>query len=306
MSEETPNAFISYSWESEAHKAWVRKLASRLTMNGVEVRLDQWHVRPGTSLTRFMEEEVSACDYVLVICTKAYRDKSVERSGGVGYEQQIISGHVVAGIPREKFIPILRSGRFDPGNECAIPPHFLGIYVIDMRDDNAFDTKLEELLRAIYKQPAYSPPPLGNKPNFHMADDDGSIGRNPVSSKMIAAEHLRLPSLELDGWHFLVPKKLKNRLNDNITFQGVRARNALNIGDIVKLRIEWKPPSDSDSRFEGMWVTVQGKVGIYILGMPDKMPAFAKEWGHNVLQANGHVIFLPEHIVSALEYEDGK
>src|SRR5271169_7139759 len=91
-----PKVFISYSWESEDHKTWVRFLAERLTKNGVDVRLDQWHIVHGQSLTQFMESEVQSCDFVLVICTKDYCRKSIKRSGGVGYEQQIITGHIVA------------------------------------------------------------------------------------------------------------------------------------------------------------------------------------------------------------------
>ncbi|WP_353848700.1 SEFIR domain-containing protein [Herbaspirillum sp.] len=38
--------FMSYSWESDAHKSGVRELSERLTRNGVNVRLDQWHIGP--------------------------------------------------------------------------------------------------------------------------------------------------------------------------------------------------------------------------------------------------------------------
>jgi hypothetical protein len=32
-----PECFISYSWDSEAHKDWVRSLATELMSNGVNV-----------------------------------------------------------------------------------------------------------------------------------------------------------------------------------------------------------------------------------------------------------------------------
>ena len=38
--------FISYSWDSDAHKEWVRQLGERLVTNGVEVILDQWKLLP--------------------------------------------------------------------------------------------------------------------------------------------------------------------------------------------------------------------------------------------------------------------
>jgi len=73
-----PTAFISYSWDSEDHKSWVRELAEQLRTNGVDVRLDQWHIAPGQSLTQFMEVEVQRCEFVLVVCSKDYARKSVE------------------------------------------------------------------------------------------------------------------------------------------------------------------------------------------------------------------------------------
>jgi hypothetical protein len=39
-----PKCFISYSWDSDLHKDWVRELATQLETNGVEVFLDQWDV----------------------------------------------------------------------------------------------------------------------------------------------------------------------------------------------------------------------------------------------------------------------
>ena len=60
-----PRAFISYSWNSEEHKGWVRTLAIRLRENGVETTLDQWHLVPGDQLPAFIERAVRDSDYVL-------------------------------------------------------------------------------------------------------------------------------------------------------------------------------------------------------------------------------------------------
>ncbi|MGB9367818.1 MAG: toll/interleukin-1 receptor domain-containing protein [Xanthobacteraceae bacterium] len=162
----TPRVFISYSWDDDEHKAWVRGLSEELVKSGVEVRLDQWHVRYGESFTQFMEEEVSKADHILVICTPEYARKSNTRRGGVGYEQQIVSGQIVVGTPRWKFIPIIRKGTLDSGAECAIPPHFSGISAIEWREDLSSDQRLEEVLRAVYAKPRFVPPPLGEAPRF--------------------------------------------------------------------------------------------------------------------------------------------
>jgi len=161
-----PRVFISYSWESEDHKSWVRYLGERLYKSGIEARLDQWFVQPGESFTAFMEQEVTAADFILVVCTPSYARKSNNRRGGVGYEQQIVSGQLMSGTPRSKFIPILRKGDYEPGAGCAIPAHFLGIAWIEFRDDLAFEKSLEDLIRVILSKPRFAPPPLGARPSL--------------------------------------------------------------------------------------------------------------------------------------------
>ena len=118
-----PSVFISYSWDSAAHKRWVASLAARLERNGVKVWLDQWHVKVGDSVTQFMESKIRSSGHVIVVCTPAYARKSNARRGGVGYEQQIISAHKLAGIPKRKILPVLREGDHKPGSTCAIPTH---------------------------------------------------------------------------------------------------------------------------------------------------------------------------------------
>jgi len=68
-----PKVFISYSWDDEEHKAWVRDLATRLRCDGIDVTLDQWHAVPGDQLPAFMERAVYDNAFVLLICTPAYK-----------------------------------------------------------------------------------------------------------------------------------------------------------------------------------------------------------------------------------------
>src|SRR2546422_9170 len=105
-----PGAFISYSWDGEDHTSWVRGLASRLREDGVETTLDQWHVVPGDQLPAFMERAVRESDYVLIVCTPRYKDRSDTRTGGVGYEGDIMTAEALTVRNERKFIPILRQG----------------------------------------------------------------------------------------------------------------------------------------------------------------------------------------------------
>ena len=100
----TPKVFISYSWDSDSHKKWVADLATRLRNDGIETILDQWHLVPGDQLTAFMEHAIHDNDYVLVICTPEYQQKSNERKGGVGYEGDIMTAEVFAQRNHHKFI----------------------------------------------------------------------------------------------------------------------------------------------------------------------------------------------------------
>ena len=161
-----PKVFISYSWESQSHKDWVRYLAEQLVVNGVDVLLDQWHVSGGESFTTFMENSVATADYVILVCTPTYAQKSNARKGGVGYEQQIVSGQLISGTARSKFIPIVRLGDYDIGPNCSIPTHFSGIATIDFRHPSEFHDKLEDLLRILHRKPKYGPPPVGSVPQL--------------------------------------------------------------------------------------------------------------------------------------------
>lgn len=292
----TPTAFISYSWDSDDHREWVRGLAEQLRTNGVDVRLDQWHIVPGQSLTQFMEVEVQRCDFVLVICSMDYARKSAARTGGVGYEQQIITGNIAAGVQRDKFIPIVRDGEFAPGPECSIPPQFLGIYAVDMRDEARREKASEQLLRAIYRQPALVAPPIGPRPAWADPNYMGfAVALEPEP------EVIRLPSLELDGWQ-LHSGVVRNQANpDTFEIPEEAQRRSLVQGQIVKLIFEIETPNSDlgGTGFERMWVIVHERSGPYYVGELNNHPASSDE--QNVLGAGDRVVFLPEHVISIVD-----
>lgn len=292
-----PKVFVSYSWEGDAHKEWVRSLSERLAQNGVNVRLDQWHISPGQSLTQFMEAEVQTCEFVLIVCTKEYCRKSLARAGGVGYEQQIITGNIVAGKPREQFIPVVRDGEFAPGAECSIPPQFMGVYAVDMRDDVDPDQSIEVLLRAIYRQPAASQPPLGPRPAF------ATMGQ-PVeeSAAELESEEIRLPVLEIDGWHLRSGVASHHQWPETFEIPDEKERRGLVDGDIVKLQFEIALPTEDEPFGERMWVIVRGRSGPYFIGELNNNPATSDEQEN--LAVGDQVVFLPEHVIS-IHTQDG-
>src|SRR5262245_43784133 len=103
-----PKAFISYSWDDDAHKEWVRQLAIRLRADGVDATLDRWHAAPGDQIAAFMERAVRDNDFVIAICTPRFQERSDGREGGVGYEGDIMTAFALTSRDKKKFIPVLR------------------------------------------------------------------------------------------------------------------------------------------------------------------------------------------------------
>ena len=125
---DNPKAFISYAWESDEIKIWVKELATELRNDGIDAKLDQWEVVPGDQMPHFMESSVRENDYVLIICTPKYKSKSENRIGGVGYEGDIMTAEVLQNSNHRKFIPILKSGTKD----ISIPSWLQGKYYVDL------------------------------------------------------------------------------------------------------------------------------------------------------------------------------
>ncbi|MBN1208538.1 MAG: toll/interleukin-1 receptor domain-containing protein [Myxococcaceae bacterium] len=159
MESTTQRVFISYSWDSEEHKEWVLELATRLRSSGVDAILDRWNIHPGEELSAFMEGAIRESNFVVLICTPRYKAKADKRQGGVGYEGGVITGEVMAGVPRRKFIPVLREGSWPE----AAPSWCAAALMIDLRGDPSDPKGFEELLRSLLgARPG--PPPLGTSP----------------------------------------------------------------------------------------------------------------------------------------------
>ncbi|HWN43800.1 MAG TPA: toll/interleukin-1 receptor domain-containing protein [Thermoanaerobaculia bacterium] len=148
------SAFISYSWDSEEHRQWVLDLATRLRADRIETLLDRWHVIPGDQLPDFMEKAVRESDYILIICTRRYKEKSDRREGGVGYEGDIINGEVFTTRNQRKFIPILRFGEWAD----AAPTWLRGKYYIDLRGTPYEENHYQDLVTTLLGTRPVAPP----------------------------------------------------------------------------------------------------------------------------------------------------
>lgn len=148
------SAFISYSWDDDSHRDWVRALAQRLRADGVDVSIDRWAAVPGDQLSAFMERAIRDNHFVIVICTPRYKLRSDNRQGGVGYEGDIMTAEIMTSQNHRKFIPVLRKGTWPE----AAPSWLLGKYYINLSGDPYPERDYEDLVRTLLGIRETAPP----------------------------------------------------------------------------------------------------------------------------------------------------
>jgi len=154
-----PKVFVSYSHDSEEHKAWVLKLSTDLRCHGVDIILDQWDARLGDDLPFFMEQGLSSSNLVLCICSDRYVEKTNANKGGAGYEKKILSADLMRDGSSNYIIPIVKN------NTNGKQPIFLsGASYLDFENNNKYYDSYRKLLERIYNQDIKAKPALGNNP----------------------------------------------------------------------------------------------------------------------------------------------
>jgi hypothetical protein len=154
-----PKIFISYSHDTQDHKAWVLKLGSNLLARGVDVVLDRWDLAPGQDMSMFMQRGIAEADRVLMICSATYVQKAEAGLGGVGYERLIVTAELIQSIDTIKFIPIMRL------NPQKTIPIFIGPRLnVDFNDDTKYAPGLDQLTMELHGVSGLSKPPLGVNP----------------------------------------------------------------------------------------------------------------------------------------------
>ena len=154
---DAPRVFLSYSHDSDEHAARVLALADALCDCGIDVILDRYvHPAPAEGWPRWMERNLDAADFVLMVCTETYRRRvrGEEESGhgtGVRWEGTLIYNRIAYGDPAgARFIPILL-----PGSEPVhIPNPVRGYNHYRLATFNLTDPDYEGLYRHLTGQPA--------------------------------------------------------------------------------------------------------------------------------------------------------
>lgn len=161
--------FISYSWDSQELKEWVRKLADYLIEKGsMDVILDQYDLKVGKVMTYFMESSIERADKVLLILTPGYKAKAESGKAGVSYEHSIITT-ALFDIQNDntKFIPVLRTGN----KSTSSPGYVKALIYHDMTSDDKFESDAFNLVKVLYEEPEISKPVKGSKPDLTQSFD---------------------------------------------------------------------------------------------------------------------------------------
>jgi hypothetical protein len=119
-----PRVFISYSHDSEDHRARVLDLSNRLRSDGIDVRLDRYEASPSQGWPRWMLQQLKQADTVLCVCTETYRrrfdgEEDPNLGKGATWEgmlaQQLLYDSKLR--KNKRFVPIV----FDPASRDSIP-----------------------------------------------------------------------------------------------------------------------------------------------------------------------------------------
>lgn len=165
-----PKAFISYSWTTPDHEAWVLRLATELREVGVDVVLDKWDLKEGHDAIAFMEQMVTNPEVkkVILVCDQKYAEKTDGRVGGVGTEAQIISPAVYAKSDQNKFVAVVTG--FNADGKPFLPTYYRGRIYINLSGGDVYAQNFEQLVRWIYDKPVHAKPAVGRAPSYLSED----------------------------------------------------------------------------------------------------------------------------------------
>lgn len=145
---------------------------------------------------------------------------------------------------------------------------------------------------------------IGVKPAF--LDASAAEATTAEPSEQTDLETLRLPVMEIDGWHLSSGVAGHHRWPETFGIPDEKERRGLRKGDIVKLQFDIAVPHDDELgnvSSERMWVIVECRSGPYYIGGLGNVPACSDE--QDRLHMGDEVVFLPEHVIS-IYTDDGQ
>ena len=140
--------FVSYSWTPPLNQQNVFTLINRLENDGVKVIYDVKDLHPGQDMNYFMEKALTSnkINKIIIVCNKDYAKKADSRSGGVGYESELILTEIINDPMQVRYIPV--AIEHDENGGLPLPTFLKTRNCIDLTQDIGY----ERLLKAIRMQ----------------------------------------------------------------------------------------------------------------------------------------------------------
>jgi hypothetical protein len=198
--ENPPRVLISYSHESEEHRARVLALAQQLRKDGVDARLDRFVPPPPEGWSQWMEGQLKEADRIIVVCTPTYsgrasRDAAAGVGLGVSWEWHLIRKEVYETRGEaSRIVPVF----FDEVGKASVPAEVWDRPRHDAASEAGYPSLLDDLFgRAeITPQPLgaalFRPSALGRAPV--MSAGAPASGTTPTSSASSPSQHPTPPS----------------------------------------------------------------------------------------------------------------
>jgi len=173
-------AFISYSHDSDEHRASALRLSERLRADGIDTGLDQYvNGTPTEGWPRWMLNQLDAAQFVLVVCTETYyrrfRGHEVPGKGkGGDWEGAIITQEIYdSRSTARKFVPVL----FTPEDEKFIPEPLRAVTHYTLTSESAYCNLYDALLG----QSGVEPGPVGSlKPRQRATGTPLTFADSPI------------------------------------------------------------------------------------------------------------------------------
>lgn len=145
-----PRVFISHTSKTAEEESWVSELALYLIEQGIQARLDKFHLRRGMDLPQWMCNELALANRVIIVCNEAYKAKADGRHGGVGWETMIIQGDI-ARLPSEstKYQVVVRSESLEDG----LPLYLRTRYAFHCKPTQLQNSFREDLVKELLDLP---------------------------------------------------------------------------------------------------------------------------------------------------------
>ncbi|MBB5868637.1 tetratricopeptide (TPR) repeat protein [Allocatelliglobosispora scoriae] len=216
MVDVAPRIFLSYAHDSAEHQQAVKDLWWLLRELGIDAKLDIADEQPGQNWPIWMQQQIDAADFVLVIASPEYRRRAdgeapPDEGRGVWYEAHLLRDMVYdsKGGALRRILPVVL-----PGRSAAELPRFFGRATSNHFVVTAMtEPGLGRLLGVLLGEPGTTETPLGRRrqpaPLVHELAIDVTVDAGRLHSRvelagtLLSEQDAAIPLGLADAWSVL-------------------------------------------------------------------------------------------------------